>query len=75
MEWISVDDRLPQDAEEVLICDEENDVYAVLYQDECWHWHNYNYARTNFIWGVKYWMPLPKPQQESDGEYEKQKEI
>ena len=56
-EWISVEERLPNPGEEVLVCDETGDVYTDLI--ECDGKWNKEISRW---WGIKYlyWMPLPE---------------
>lgn len=57
-EWISVDERLPNPGEEVLVCDEIGDVFTDLIEcDGKWS------EEISRRWGIKYlyWMPLPKP--------------
>ena len=55
-EWISVDDRLPDDDEVVIICTDKNFVYAGELIGDTWFLDNDSWTAT-----VTHWMPLPKP--------------
>lgn len=66
MEWISVDDRLPNDGE-VVLCWAENGknqtknlLKQVTYVQNKWIYGTYS----TFIDGVTHWMPLPEPPKE-----------
>lgn len=70
MEWISVEDRLPEENEQVLITDGSDVFYAYKYYYEGW---DYQIAEdfdgeegvfsTNAMKEkhVTHWMPLPEP--------------
>lgn len=61
MEWISVNDRLPEEGEHVIACDKEKAVCEAMLSVDgkfCW----------SVFWGdwgdlmdVTHWMPLPEP--------------
>ena len=55
-EWISVDDRLPKDDEIVIICTDENFIYAGELIGDTWFLDNDSWTAT-----VTHWMPLPLP--------------
>ena len=55
-EWISVDDRLPDDDEVVIICTDKNFVYAGELIGDTWFLDNDSWTAT-----VTHWMPLPEP--------------
>ena len=55
-EWISVNDRLPDDDEVVIICTDKNFVYAGELIGDTWFLDNDSWTAT-----VTHWMPLPQP--------------
>ena len=55
-QWISVDDRLPEDDEIVIICTDENFIYAGELVGDTWILDNDSWTAT-----VTHWMPLPQP--------------
>ena len=55
-EWISVEDRLPEDAYFVLAFEDTGLMRVVCFYDNRWE-DNLDYV----IEGVTHWMPLPKP--------------
>ena len=55
-EWISVDDRLPDDDEVVIICTDKNFVYAGELIGDTWFLDNDSWTAT-----VTHWMPTPNP--------------
>ena len=55
-EWISVDDRLPEKDEIVIICTDENFIYAGELIGDTWFLDNDSWTAT-----VTHWMPLPLP--------------
>ena len=55
-EWISVDDRLPEEDEIVIICTDENFIYAGELIGDTWFLDNDSWTET-----VTHWMPLPQP--------------
>ena len=55
-EWISVDDRLPEDGDVVIICTNKNFVYAGELIGDTWFLDNDSWTAT-----VTHWMPLPQP--------------
>lgn len=57
--WISVNDRLPNTFEAVIVC-RENGKVEQGYKDVCDWWKVYG-TRTK---KVTHWMPLPKPPEE-----------
>lgn len=64
-EWISVEERLPNPGEEVLVCDEVGDAFTDLIEcDGKWG------EEISRRWGIKYlyWMPLPEPPKMKGGE-------
>lgn len=63
-EWISVEDRLPEEAQEVL-CFRGTDIGALMdvytyIGDNKWEdsYENWNYGDLE---GITHWMPLPEP--------------
>lgn len=60
MEWISVNDRLPEPGEDVLVCNHWGDI------DTDMVWINPD-GKTEFYFdktNVTHWMPLPEPPKE-----------
>ena len=55
-EWISVDDRLPEKDEIVIICTDKNFIYAGELIGDTWFLDNDSWTAT-----VTHWMPLPEP--------------
>ena len=55
-EWISVDDRLPEKDEIVIICTDKNFIYAGELIGDTWFLDNDSWTET-----VTHWMPLPEP--------------
>ena len=55
-EWISVKDRLPEKDEIVIICTDENFIYAGELIGDTWFLDNDSWTAT-----VTHWMPLPEP--------------
>ena len=55
-EWISVEDRLPEDDEIVIICTDDNFIYAGELIGDTWFLDNDSWTAT-----VTHWMPLPEP--------------
>ena len=55
-EWISVKDRLPEKDEIVIICTDENFIYAGELIGDTWFLDNDSWTAT-----VTHWMPLPLP--------------
>ena len=55
-EQISVDNRLPDDDEVVIICTDKNFVYAGELIGDTWFLDNDSWTAT-----VTHWMPLPHP--------------
>ena len=55
-EWISVKDRLPEKDEIVIICTDENFIYAGELIGDTWFLDNDSWTAT-----VTHWMPMPEP--------------
>ena len=63
-EWVSVNDRLPQATEYVLIYDSHyRNIYKAWYVGDIDVWFSNEYL-PQFI-NITHWMPLPKPPKES----------
>lgn len=57
-EWISVKDRLPDEEELVLICENKRDTYSFI----AFYFHEQNkWAFNDCEFLPDYWMPLPPP--------------
>ena len=61
--WISVDDKLPEDGEYVLIQDYDGEIYMAWLGDNEWVAVSGIYDRFEFE-EIPYWQPLPKPKQQ-----------
>jgi len=58
--WISVEDRLPDELQEVLSFAYHNGIAHSIYRSKC-------FKKVNVVWDhqkVTHWMPLPKPPKE-----------
>lgn len=61
-EWISVDDKLPEEGANVLVCNNSGEmriIYGWYYGEENQYW-TWDIIDDNFG-SVVVWMPLPKP--------------
>ena len=65
--WISVNDKLPNDAEYVLIQDYDGEIHMAWFGDNEWVAVSGIYDRFEFE-EIPYWQPLPKPKQQ-EGNY------
>ena len=59
-EWISVEERLPEDSDEVNLCTRSGIVGIGYYDKYRKNWVQY-YAGGALCVDVTHWMPLPKP--------------
>lgn len=64
MEWISVEDRLPDTCGDFLVWMPKSNhiAWAFLNSDKRWAASGFN----NFYAGVTHWMPLPEPPENDD---------
>ena len=64
MEWISVEDKLPENRKYVLFWDGK-DVYfgSRHYTSDGFKWFGHNDESINEVF-ISHWMPLPKPPEE-----------
>ena len=70
-EWISVDDRLPKDGEEVICLFGDRTVTACYITPEYGEheaheevWKIWNTTSGSLVFGVEMWQPLPEPPEE-----------
>lgn len=56
-EWISVDDRLPENSTDVLVAYSRTEDVSIGYYSKAGYWTDYVY---DFEEKVAYWMPLPE---------------
>ena len=63
MEWISVEDRLPEPMQEVLVFDGDDLVFVRLWSwdDGESHWYDSYGAIDSCGSNITHWMPLPEP--------------
>jgi len=59
MDWINVNDRLPENLDEVLTYDKNEGIGISFFSNDSW----YDYNTTKSLNPV-YWMPLPEPPEE-----------
>ena len=64
MDWISVKDRLPENADRVLVSQGEVDDVEIAYYFHGFGWKMLDSEWHN-IYGVTHWMPLPKPPEDT----------
>ena len=63
--WISVNDRLPEQYSNVLICDQNGcEWIGNLYEDNRWHFDEVDEITPMWLNASRYWMPLPEPPKE-----------
>ncbi len=61
-EWISVEDRLPNDMDRVLCLSVHTVVYATRYISECRNFYPYAHSTSGAPIGkATHWIPLPNP--------------
>lgn len=70
--WIPVTERMPQDGEFVLVCNDDGHMMIAKHETETYEWY-YKYTNYDFdIWDneeqgpVCYWMPLPEQPKEGE---------
>ena len=56
-EWISVEERLPQECTQVIVCDEDWTVGEAFYYKE----DRFEWIDSEKLAFVTHWMPLPEP--------------
>jgi hypothetical protein len=61
MKWISVNDRMPEDGQEVIIYSEGGKVEAGVYYSNEFGFDYYDVSIRDIIVNVTHWMPLPEP--------------
>ncbi len=62
-QWIPISERLPKEDEDVLITDEDGDVYIAYYDRNDWTWSEdpkIEWYTGDFRADPVAWMPLPK---------------
>lgn len=63
MEWIKIEDRLPNQPMKCLVYDEGDNMFIAYYEHTLGCWSNYD-EEYNFTGAVTHWMPLPEPPKE-----------
>ena len=58
-EWISVDERLPNDKQEVLTIDSQGKMEVCFYEEQ-WEGIFQQYGGLTKIFNITHWMPLPE---------------
>jgi hypothetical protein len=61
-EWISVADRLPNDFNDVIVCDIDNVVCPAFIGEDGQWWDDHR--DKNPLRNITFWMPLPSPPQQ-----------
>ena len=59
-EWISVDERLPEHSQKVLVCDDRQNMVTAMYvtfDNGGFDWC----TSVRLVYEVTHWMPLPEP--------------
>ena len=56
MNWISIDEQLPEACADVLLCDDTDKEIAIGWRAEDGGWATWHEPRCN----VTHWMPLPE---------------
>ena len=61
-QWVSVEDRLPENENEHLVSDDEKEIWLAVYTDtyDIMNWYDMSAAPVR---NVTHWMPLPEPPQ------------
>lgn len=64
-EWISVEDRLPEDDEKVLVCAYNSKLkFSTISIDKYSNrikWGKFSVLYDAHLWSITHWMPLPEP--------------
>lgn len=71
MNWMSVKDKLPSTATEVLIYDDCNEIWIAVFGKSCWDVKNPSCECCYDAWEeheVTHWMELPEPPKSSEEE-------
>jgi hypothetical protein len=64
-QWISVEERLPEQTGKYIVCTSKSSVYcAKFYKYPCER-HPYGYFGTDSYTHITHWMPLPEPPKEA----------
>lgn len=66
-EWISVEERLPEDQQMVLTIDTEGEMQVCFYKTQ-WKGVFHMYHGLVKIFNITHWMPLPEPPKMKGGE-------
>lgn len=65
--WIPCSERLPEEGEYLLVCDEDGDIELGYYEDGNWYWLAEAISDyTTRYYGCVAWMPLPEPWKEEN---------
>lgn len=69
-EWISVEERLPEDNHSVLVyCPYNKCIFTAYYDDFAGEWVHFGGCMPGEVYyPVSHWMPLPEPPKEGGGE-------
>lgn len=65
-DWVRVEERLPQNCEDVLVIDERYGMVIGSYDPRCEVWMSYEYGYMDY---VTHWQPIELPQKTNDGEH------
>lgn len=66
--WIPVSERLPEDGQNVLFCDNDNDIMVGYHVKDRPNTHFSQDGTYDDMKNVRAWMPLPKPYEPQESE-------